>query len=163
MNRLYPLPTNLLPIPENELLPPRYFVSVDDSQAQGNGKYLTPSGSFRARVGQNLRITPPGHWQDVRHIILECNNPEMYYEPGDVAVVWPENPKEEVDIFLDILHWTEIAERPLAITDVTTGNIFPSIHLKFRTSFYDSVQSTDATDLGNDISRHLFRSPTILL
>ena len=66
-------------------------------------------------------MTAQGHWQDVRYIILESHSPALDYEPGDIAVIWPENPKEEVEIFLDTLHWTEIADTPLTIVPLLRG------------------------------------------
>lgn len=68
-------------------------------------------------------MTAPDHWQDVRHIILEFEPSIASYEPGDIAVIWPENPKEEVDIFLETLNWTNIADSPLTITTMLTGSL----------------------------------------
>jgi sulfite reductase alpha subunit-like flavoprotein len=121
LESLYPLPTGLIPIPDNELLPPRYIVSLCAFGATSIVKESPPLDSFPCKVKQNRRITAPGHWQDVRHIILESQDPGLDYEPGDIAVVWPENAKEEVDIFLDTLHWTDIADSPLTITSALTG------------------------------------------
>jgi len=116
------MPTGSTPLSENELLPPRYLVALQPGKPPVNPVERPPPGSFKAKVTQNKRMTAPGHWQDVRHIILESHDPGMTYEPGDIAVLWPENPKEEVDSFLDILHWTEIADTPLSISNMITGN-----------------------------------------
>jgi sulfite reductase alpha subunit-like flavoprotein len=109
----------LPPIPEDELLPPRYkVVLASNSPLQGQSN---PLGSFPCKVKQNKRITAQGHWQDVRHIILESQNPTLSYEPGDIAELYPLNPSDEVDAFLDILHWSNIADSPLSLTHVLTG------------------------------------------
>jgi sulfite reductase alpha subunit-like flavoprotein len=121
LGTLYPLPTGLVPIPEDELLPPRYLISLNFSRNTADMKELLPLDSFPCKVKQNQRMTAPGHWQDVRHIILESEQLGLnYYEPGDIAVVWPENPKDEVDIFLETLHWAAIADTPLTITTMLT-------------------------------------------
>jgi sulfite reductase alpha subunit-like flavoprotein len=118
---MFPLPLGLTAIPEDELLPPRYLVSLQSTKDIDFDCGTVPSSSFICKVKQNQRMTAPGHWQDVRHIILKSHDPKMDYEPGDVAVIWPKNPQEEVDIFLDTLHWTEIADTPLTITTKLTG------------------------------------------
>lgn len=89
---------------------------------------LPPADSFQCRVKQNQRMTANGHWQDVRHIILQPPNSALDYEPGDIAVVWPENPKEDVEVFLDTLHWTDVADTPLTITTMLPGT---SPHLMY--------------------------------
>jgi sulfite reductase alpha subunit-like flavoprotein len=121
LDETYPLPPGIPPIPEHELLPPRYLVSLKEASTSIEPITSRPLASFLCNVKQNQRITAPGHWQDVRHIILESKDPALDYEPGDIAVVWPQNPKEEVDIFLDTLHWTDIADTPLTITSASTG------------------------------------------
>jgi len=115
------MPPNMTPIPEDQLLPPRFLVALQPDRGTVKPVEIPPPGSFKSKVTQNKRITAPGHWQDVRHVILESHDPALTYEPGDIAVLWPENLKEEVDSFLDILHWTEIADTPLSISNMLTG------------------------------------------
>lgn len=128
LDSILPLPAGLVPIPEDELLPPQYLISLQSSAEVTIGHVSSPANSFPCKVKQNRRITAAGHWQDVRHIILESLNHTMEYEPGDIATVWPTNPKEEVDIFLDTLHWTSIADTPLAIATMLTGMSLSLIH-----------------------------------
>ena len=120
LDELFPLPATMTPIPEDQLLPPRYTVAFASSNPplSSNSSPLNP---LPGRLKQNKRITATGHWQDVRHIILECQNPTLSYEPGDIAVLYPSNPPEDVEAFLDILHWTEIADEPLSITHALTS------------------------------------------
>jgi sulfite reductase alpha subunit-like flavoprotein len=121
LDDVYPMPPRTNPIPEDELLPPRYLVSFNKLKRPSEIKVTPPRTSFPCTVKQNQRMTAQGHWQDVRHIILESRDSALDYEPGDIAVVWPENPEEEVNIFLDTLHWAEIADTPLTITIAHTG------------------------------------------
>ena len=120
MGELYPLPVGTRPTPEDQLLPPRYSVSLKASHTDVKSEQTPPEGSFSCVISQNQSITAAGHWQDVRHIILHSKDPAMTYEPGDIAEVWPENPKEEVDIFLDTLRWTDIADVPLQVATTLT-------------------------------------------
>jgi sulfite reductase alpha subunit-like flavoprotein len=124
LDEIFPQSLALPPIPEDELLPPRYkVVLTSDSPVPGHSN---PLGSFPCRVKQNTRITAPGHWQDVRHIILESQNPTLAYEPGDIVELYPLNPSDEVDAFLDILHWSNIADSPLSLTHILTGGPVPT-------------------------------------
>ena len=121
LEKLFPMPLGMTPVPEDKLLPPRYSVSLETKDTIANQLDLPPSNSFLCTVTQNKRITAQGHWQDVRHIILKAQDPSIHYEPGDIAVLYPKNPKEEVDIFLDTLHWTDVADIPLQVTSSSTG------------------------------------------
>ena len=127
LEHVLPMPQGMTPIPEEEPLPPRYLVSIDSTNVNPTQK-TPPLNSFLCTVLQNRRITAPGHWQDVRHIILKSEDSLMRYEPGDIALVWPENPKEEVDFFLDVLRWSEIADTPLKITYGQTGQLVQTQH-----------------------------------
>ena len=121
LKTLYPIPERFLAIPEDKLLPPRYLVALNTAPGIVRVNQLPPEGSLMCKIKQNRRMTAQGHWQDVRHIILESQNSALDYEAGDIAVVWPENPKEEVEIFLDTLRWTDIADNPLTIKTKLTG------------------------------------------
>lgn len=121
LEEIFPSSAALPPIPEHELLPPRYLVSFVSPKSSVAEK-SSAVDSLPCELKQNKRITAPGHWQDVRHLILESQNSTLDYEPGDIAVLYPENSPEEVEVFLDILHWTYIADRPLQITHSLTGD-----------------------------------------
>ncbi|KAI9772685.1 MAG: NAPDH-dependent diflavin reductase [Geoglossum simile] len=74
---------------------------------------LLPIGnSATARLVQNMRVTPPTHWQDVRHLVLTVRSPVQYL-PGDVLTIFPKNFPEEVDQFLTLMNWTSIADTPI--------------------------------------------------
>jgi sulfite reductase alpha subunit-like flavoprotein len=125
LDELFPLSAAMTVIPEDELLPPRYKVSLASSNPP-NSTQSNPLDLFPCTLIRNKRITAPGHWQDVRHIIVSSQNPIINYEPGDIAVIYPQNPPEEVNAFLDILHWSNIADHPLLLTYALTGSL-PSL------------------------------------
>ena len=61
---------------------------------------------------ENRRLTHPGHWQDVRHLVFQSNLPSVY-EPGDVLTIYPKNFPEDVDNFIDMMDWKAVADKPL--------------------------------------------------
>ncbi len=47
---------------------------------------------------QNDRMTSPGHFQDVRHLILDV--PGLHYSPGDAIALCPRQSEDSIDTFL---------------------------------------------------------------
>jgi hypothetical protein len=159
---MYPLPPGVQPIPESHLLPPRYLVSLQSSPPTKLSKEIPPAGTMPFTIKQNNRITAPGHWQDVRHLILETTS-TLNNKPSDVAVLYPSNPVEEVDIFLDTLDWSHIADTPLQITNTLTSPhpLRPTANGRRATTY--TLRSTHVTEFSNVIFRYLFRSPPFIL
>ena len=62
---------------------------------------------FEATVLENKRVTAPGHFQDVRHFVIDIAGAGITYEPGDALAVIPENRPAVVDEILKILKWTQ--------------------------------------------------------
>ncbi|KAJ9665798.1 NAPDH-dependent diflavin reductase [Coniosporium apollinis] len=69
-------------------------------------------GSLTTTILDNKRLTPPTHWQDVRHLTLSTPTPTPY-APGDVLTIYPRNFPSDVSEFLSTQNWTSIADRPL--------------------------------------------------
>jgi len=157
------MPQGMTPIPEDKLLPPRYLVSLQTGNIAVRSREIPPKNSYPCKVTQNKRITAQNHWQDVRHIILKSQDPALHYEPGDVAVVYPQNHKEDVDIFLDTLHWTDIADQPLHITSANTSTTPLGTLSNSRSIDHHTLGSTDIKKPCDKLSRYLFRSPPLLL
>lgn len=71
--------------------------------------------AYRADVLRNDRITHAEHFQDVRLLHLRVD--EHYsYGPGAVAVIYPKNYPQDVQNFIDLMHWQDIADRPLELS-----------------------------------------------
>lgn len=51
----------------------------------------------------NQQVTAPDHFQDTRVLRFKSKEP-IYYEPGDVCTVYPENCEENIQIFLQLLN-----------------------------------------------------------
>lgn len=92
--------------------------SIDHSDLQPESPDIPPedlltiSGSLTATVVSNNRLTPPTHWQDVRHLTLTATSQHPYY-PGDTLTVYPKNFPSDVTQFLKIMNWLPIADNPL--------------------------------------------------
>lgn len=72
---------------------------------------IAPPGTLRAVLTKNERFTPADHWQDVR--LLEFETPAIDYQPGDVLTIFPHNDPAAVDKLIDIMHWHDIADKPV--------------------------------------------------
>ena len=114
----YPLPAGVEPIPDDVLLPPKWVLqSVGDSTANaGNGR-LKPSddavpNGIQANIVKNDRVTSASHWQDVRHLTLHLEG-QHEYVPGDILTIYPRNFPVDIDHFLNICGWTNIADNEL--------------------------------------------------
>ncbi|CAO3630443.1 unnamed protein product [Cunninghamella echinulata] len=109
----YPLPENTTMIPDNELLPASFHMEFID-QVQEKVLLEEPPnhpGEFDMTVIENKRITADDHFQEVRHIVLRNDSSEFSYNPGDVAVITPQNLPNEVDGFLELMGWKELADK----------------------------------------------------
>lgn len=109
-------PTTEPLIPDEVLLPPSFRMEFI---AEGEGKPQTQktlTGEFDLIVQKNERITAADHFQDVRHVELGCTDPDFKYEPGDIAVITPQNLVQEVDLFFGQLGWSEHADKLIQFT-----------------------------------------------
>ncbi|KAH7067787.1 NADPH dependent diflavin oxidoreductase-like protein 1 [Paraphoma chrysanthemicola] len=124
----YPIPEGVEPIPDDVLLDPNWILDFADTtspSSNGTSSSITPSdidappptllpipNSIPATLNSNTRVTPPTHWQDVRH--LKFSLPGIHpYAPGDTLTIYPRNFSSDVSAFLSLMNWTSIADRPL--------------------------------------------------
>ena len=132
---LYPLPEGLLPIPANELIRPRWALTLVEQRGECSESSPPTSASTSAVNGaeesalkcnllprpnsiavtltQNVRVTPQDHWQDVRHLAFTSQSP-IEYGPGDVLTVYPNNFPDDVQQFISMMDWEDIADRSVA-------------------------------------------------
>ncbi|KAI8638479.1 hypothetical protein BD408DRAFT_422998 [Parasitella parasitica] len=105
-------PTTKPLIPDDVLLPPSFKMEFIDQEKQETPQTQTTlSGEFDLVVQNNERITAADHFQDVRHVKLTCADPNFKYEPGDIAMITPQNLAHEADLLLEQLGWSEYADR----------------------------------------------------
>lgn len=148
----FPLGIGISSIPEDELLEPRWKLSLVEDQA-GSSQCTVPMNNELSRqrlyigretplqgylpnkdvkkdphdlaitLKRNQRITPREHWQDVRQFVFTTPL-SIAYEPGDVLIIYPKNRHEDVDLFISMMQWTEIADRPVQC--IHTQSLFSS-------------------------------------
>ncbi|OKL57796.1 NADPH-dependent diflavin oxidoreductase 1 [Talaromyces atroroseus] len=132
----YPLPAGLQPIPDDVQLPPKWILeetaAIPASFTQQNKQerdllvaedsephlYRLDSDerpipdAIISTLTQNKRVTPKGHWQDVRHICLTTSE-TVPYSPGDMISITPKNFSVDVDEILTLMNWTDVADKPV--------------------------------------------------
>ncbi|CAN8000134.1 unnamed protein product [Ixodes hexagonus] len=99
----YPVPPGLQPVSEDVLPAPRY--QVVHPVATDDKVNVVPQQSeeqFRSPVLSNQRVTNPSHFQDVRLVKFDIKGSDITFVPGDVVLVFPENPDEDVAEFFNL-------------------------------------------------------------
>ena len=96
--QLYPLPPGLAPI-SKEVVPGARFVMVPSQETHTT---MEAEAGARCPVISCQRQTPDQHFQDVRLLQLDIKGTTVNYQPGDVAVVQPENLQENIDFFFQL-------------------------------------------------------------
>lgn len=125
---MFPLPPELDIIPIDKVPPPR--ISLKDVPQSGlNSSSSDPTTTettfHQAVVKANDRITAQDWFQDVRHIELDFED-DIQYEPGDVAVIHPIASFTEVQTFLSVMGWEDIADAPFAVEQRMFDQSLPS-------------------------------------
>jgi sulfite reductase alpha subunit-like flavoprotein len=62
-------------------------------------------GKLEGQILRNVRITASDHFQDTRLLGIGFEGNFLDYEPGDVAVLYPNNDPETVQAFANLLGW----------------------------------------------------------
>lgn len=109
---------------DDVLLPAKYDIHFTENEPKLECSKENLS-DLNAILKENYRMTSPDHFQAVHFLKFEsCST--ISYNPGDVAVVWPENPSEEVEEFLSLLNVPSDKEFILRSTDpdIPVPNVF---------------------------------------
>ncbi|KAL8382906.1 hypothetical protein RB595_006602 [Gaeumannomyces hyphopodioides] len=134
----HPVPGDIQPIPDQEPLPPRFTLLIDESapkapaadpvgqqpdKAQSSeapsAAFLLPiQGGITATLQRNERVTPADHWQDVRLLRLDLEtSPAEPLRPGATVTIYPKNQPSDVDALIQRMRWQDHADRPLRFPD----------------------------------------------
>ncbi|KAM5456272.1 NAPDH-dependent diflavin reductase [Microsporum audouinii] len=131
----FPLEEGQHPIPDDVRLPSKWILDRHERTDEEdivqqtrvpNAKLLSRAHEFRpldhdtrplpgsipATLVANTRMTPPDHWQDVRHLVLTASEP-ISYAPGDILHITPRNFPQDVDRLIALMGWEEHADIPL--------------------------------------------------
>lgn len=111
-------------IDDHVLLPPTMPVSValeepvQFSEANKNLSLTRKSAGLNTGTFvENTRVTSIDHFQDVRHVVIESDTPDLDYVPGDTLALYPQNDDRSVQLLLELQpHWLPIADKPLFVT-----------------------------------------------
>ncbi|KAE8405908.1 hypothetical protein BDV37DRAFT_244305 [Aspergillus pseudonomiae] len=133
----YPLPEGQDPIPDDVQLPPKWVLqlqdqtpnssadlavqgtenqstSVEDSKSRLEHDHRPIPDTLTATLIQNKRVTPPKHWQDVRHVSLTVPD-SVTYVPGDMISIMPKNFAEDVQALIQMMGWEEQADQLVSL------------------------------------------------
>ncbi|TDL14869.1 riboflavin synthase domain-like protein [Rickenella mellea] len=120
------------------LPPPRISIQSETSKHKEDPDPLeNKSDHYLARIRCNERITAQDWFQDVRHIDFQFDQ-DIQYAPGDVAVIQPLASPQDVESFLTIMGWGNIADETFTILPAPHGlPISPTVPRKtcLRTLF----------------------------
>ncbi|KIJ54973.1 hypothetical protein M422DRAFT_221404 [Sphaerobolus stellatus SS14] len=107
----YPLPAGVDVIPAEGLRESRITISPVSGKAPTVSEL---DSRHWATLKINQRITAPDWYQDVRHIEFVLDEP-LEYRPGDIAVIYPEAPEEDVNELLNRMGWANEAEEEIQL------------------------------------------------
>lgn len=114
----FPLPPGQVPIANDILLPSKWRLSestsnsLEESRHGQNGSMPVSTDTFTATLEINDRVTPPGHWQDVRFMSLATSE-KVDYMPGDALSISPRNLPADVTLLIERMHWHDVADIPI--------------------------------------------------
>ena len=129
----YPCPPGLEPVPESQVLPPRWSLApaLNAAHSPSNGvtkrdgpllngpppsRLLPIPNGHKATLTANNRLTPSTHWQDVRLATFSIPAKDFQTHPGDCLTIYPKNFPEDVERLIDLMDWTSIADTPLDLS-----------------------------------------------
>ena len=122
-----PLPTGVEPVSPSK--PPSRVV-LGETTADKLKDVVNPLSKDpryrQAWVKVNERITASDWYQDARHFEFDFQD-DIQYDPGDVAVIHPVATNDDVESFLEILHWSDKADVPYVVRRHAEGTIDLSV------------------------------------
>ena len=82
-------------------------------------------GGLAAVLESNVRVTPTDHWQDIRLLTLTLKT-SVPYLPGDALAIMPKNFHQDVDMLIDLMGWTSVADQRMKIRSATAPTDEPA-------------------------------------
>ncbi|XP_070706210.1 NADPH-dependent diflavin oxidoreductase 1 isoform X2 [Pempheris klunzingeri] len=125
---LYPSLADVIPLREDEQLPPTYtFHFLPDAKDKTDDRLRISteqtvpcqSHPFPARLVFSRRVTDMSHFQDVRHIEFDISGSNIEFAAGDVVMIRPCNAPEDVQQFCQLLRLDPEARFTLSASDNT--------------------------------------------
>ncbi|KIK11297.1 hypothetical protein PISMIDRAFT_122941 [Pisolithus microcarpus 441] len=156
LSRSYPSDSDVGNLRPPSKPPPRVITTDMASTPETLKPYSADSNHFDVTVRRNRRITAEDWFQDVRHFEFVSGR-HIEYNPGDVAIIHPIATGAEVDSFLLLMGWANLADAPFSILHsmldqtlpdhipcITTLRVLFTHHLDFnavpRRSFFQILR-----------------------
>nr|XP_003229785.2 PREDICTED: NADPH-dependent diflavin oxidoreductase 1 isoform X1 [Anolis carolinensis] len=131
---LHPLPPGLQIISPETILPPKFtFQFLEEEEEEGSTTceeeqplrdHPSELCPFASRMVSNRRVTSESHFQDVRLIEFDIAGSGFEYTAGDVVMIQPRNPPEEVQLFCRLLRLDP--ERRFVLRPTEPGSSLPA-------------------------------------
>ncbi|KAG8010965.1 NADPH-dependent diflavin oxidoreductase 1 [Nibea albiflora] len=131
---LYPALADVIPLRDDEPLPPTYtFHFLDGVKEKTDNRLSIPtehpvpsqSHPFPCRLVSNRRMTDVSHFQDVRLIEFDITGSNIEFAAGDVVMMHPCNSAEDVQQFCQLLRLDPDATFRLRATDAAVPARLP--------------------------------------
>ncbi|KAM3600489.1 uncharacterized protein V6R79_024271 [Siganus canaliculatus] len=125
---LYPSLADVIPLREDELLPPTYTFhfledvkETADDRLRISSEQSIPSQAqpFLSRLVSNRRVTDISHFQDVRLIEFDITGSNIEFAAGDVVMIYPRNTPDNIQQFCQMLRLNPGARFTLRATGNT--------------------------------------------
>ncbi|KAH8093162.1 riboflavin synthase domain-like protein [Cristinia sonorae] len=127
LSHLFPIPPGLEQPGETDTLPPARVAIVKSKESSPHEPadvLLKDEQYHLATLTRSDRITAADWYQDVRHVEFDVEK-DLDYSPGDVAVIHPQIPPEQVDAFLICAGYANIADEEFTIEHTLTDQSLP--------------------------------------
>lgn len=109
------LPAHLQKLNDDYLPPPKFKIEfLDDNKSYELQLPKRDNFSYECKIRKNQRMTDPSWYQDVRHIEIDIPS-SLKYDAGDVAILYPTNDSKAVNDLINLLNWTNIADKLILI------------------------------------------------
>ncbi|KAK0196899.1 riboflavin synthase domain-like protein [Armillaria mellea] len=123
LSQLFPLAEGTSRLPLDTVPPPR-MAMIKSSEEESMDPLVQDAVYHHATLKCNRRITAEDWYQDVRHFQFSFEE-DIQYNPGDVAVIHPLQPYDDVEEFLSSMGWGNIADEVYTLEHVEKDQTMP--------------------------------------
>lgn len=105
-------------IPETDILDPIFKIDIKkDAETKCVVSSLKRTKKLTTvKIEEIYKMTSPDHFQEVLHIRLRDATKSLDYHVGDTISLYPENDPKDVQSFINLQDWKDIADFPLELT-----------------------------------------------
>ncbi|KAK0239927.1 hypothetical protein EDD85DRAFT_823794 [Armillaria nabsnona] len=122
--QLFPLAEGTSRLPLDTVPPPRMAMTKSNEE-ESLDPLVHDAVYHLATLKCNKRITAEDWYQDVRHFQFSFEE-DIHYNPGDVAVIHPLQPYDDVEEFLSSMGWGNLADEVYTLEHVEKDQTMPN-------------------------------------